>query len=464
MSGNNRSGRYAGGALTELSSEGQLLREVDEAFASLHERYLGADSGFHASYRIELDDLGLSWAVELDETRCTVTVSPERDPDVVIGTDAATWLELREGELSGLDAFRSRRLWARGNLDLAVAFEGFFQRPNGRPPLLRIHEVRAGKARISTLTAGDAIETVILIHGLGSNKTSFYETVSALTPEHTVHAIDLPGFGSSSKPLRAPYDAAWFARSVTRFMDAMEIKRAHLVRVVGKAIEKRSLVQENRSLRAQLAAEKRRSLIGQSLSWRRHFVPLVKLLRPEFAAIPHSFGGALVRQQFWSMFSRPERIHPSAADVAVEEFLRTYRSVNTRVAFSAAARNIYLEEPNGPRGFYTRLRELEPPAMFVWGDEDPLVPRAFSGYVADALPDARQVVLDQCGHVPQVEHPVDANALVHDFIGHAQASARERAAKRLGRAARRLHGRINGGAVTGSGRNGKNPEITADAA
>jgi two-component system response regulator HydG len=48
------------------------------------------------------------------------------------------------------------------------------------------------------------------------------------------------------------------------------IKRAHLVRVIGKALEKRSLVQENRSLRAQLAAkEQRRSLIGQSLPWRR---------------------------------------------------------------------------------------------------------------------------------------------------------------------------------------------------
>ena len=89
--------------------------------------------------------------------------------------------------------------------------------------------MQAGKARISTLTAGDGVETVILIHGLGSNKTSFYETVSALTPQHTVHAIDLPGFGSSSKPLRAPYDAAWFARAVTRFMDAMGIERAHLV-------------------------------------------------------------------------------------------------------------------------------------------------------------------------------------------------------------------------------------------
>ena len=133
------------------------------------------------------------------------------------------------------------------------------------------------------------------------------------------------------------------------------------------------------------------------------------------------------------MFSRPERIHPSAADVAVEEFLRNYRSVNARVAFHAAARHIYLEEPKGPNGFCTRLGELEPPAMFVWGDEDPLVPLAFSRYVARGPSRTRrQVVLEQCGHVPQVEHPVDANALVHDFIGHAQASAaraRRRAAR-----------------------------------
>jgi pimeloyl-ACP methyl ester carboxylesterase len=441
--GNSRSGRYSQPALTQAPLEQHRLQAVEDAFASLPERYLGAQSGFRASYRIELDDLGLSWAVELDDGRCQVTVSPKRDPDVVIGTDAATWLELREGMLSGLDAFRSRRLWARGNLDLAVAFEGFFKLPNGRPPLLRIHEVSAGKARISTLTAGDGIETVILIHGLGSNKTSFFETVSALTPEYTVHAIDLPGFGSSSKPLRAPYDAAWFARAVCRFMRAQGIRRAHLV---GNSLGGRVAIEVGLQSPALVQSL---SLLCPSLAWRkrRHFVPLVRVLRPELAAVPHTFGDALVRQYFWSMFSRPERIHPTAADVAVEEFLRTYRSVNARIAFHAAARHIYLEEPEGPKGFWTRLRELEPPAMFLWGDEDPLVPLAFSRYVRDALPEARQVVLDQCGHVPQVEHPVDANALVHDFIGDARASATERAAKRVGRAARRIQTRINGGGL-----------------
>jgi pimeloyl-ACP methyl ester carboxylesterase len=436
--------------LTGVSLEGQRLREVEDAFASLPERYLGAPPGFRASYRIELGDLGLGWAVELDEKRCEVTVSPSCDPDVLIGTDAATWLELREGKLSGLDAFRTRRLWARGNLDLAVAFEGHFKLPNGRPPLLRIHEVKAGKARISSLTAGDGAETVILIHGLGSNKTSFFETVSALAPDHTVHAIDLPGFGSSSKPLRAPYDARWFARALLRFLDAEGIDRAHLV---GNSLGGRVAIEVGLE-----APERVRtlSLLCPSMAWRRrrHLVPLVRLLRPEFAAIPHTFGDGLVRQHFWSMFSRPERIHPSAADVAAEEFLRTYRSVNARVAFHSAARHIYLEEPTGPNGFWTRLAELRPPAMFVWGDEDPLVPLAFARYVRDVLPEARQVVLEQCGHVPQVEHPIDANALVHDFIARSQGSAAERAAARLSRAARRVAVRING----------SDPEVAADAA
>jgi pimeloyl-ACP methyl ester carboxylesterase len=460
MTGNNRSGRYAGGAVTQAPLEDQRLGAVEDAFATLPERYLGADPGFRASYRFELDDLGLSWAVELSDAGCEVGVSPKSDPDAVIGTDAATWLELREGQLSGLDAFRSRRLWARGNLDLAVAFEGFFRRPNGRPPLMRIHEVRAGKARISTLTSGDGIENVILIHGLGSNKTSFYETVSALTPHFSVRAIDLPGFGSSSKPLRAPYDAAWFARAVCRFMDAQGIEQAHLV---GNSLGGRVAIEVGLQTPDRVRSL---SLLCPSMAWRkyRHFVPIVKLLRPELAAIPHSFGDVLVRRQFWSMFSRPERIHPSAADVAVEEFLRTYRSANTRIAFHSAARNIYLEDATGPNGFYTRLSGLEPPAMFVWGDEDPLVPLAFSRWVGEALPDARQVVLDQCGHVPQVEHPADANALVHDFITHAQAPAAERAAKRLGRAARRLQGRINGnGHLNGNGAHpDKGSELSAE--
>ncbi|MCC6750792.1 MAG: sigma-54-dependent Fis family transcriptional regulator [Deltaproteobacteria bacterium] len=47
------------------------------------------------------------------------------------------------------------------------------------------------------------------------------------------------------------------------------LKRAQLVGVVKRALEKQSLVVENRTLRAQLEATRRRTPVGASLSWRR---------------------------------------------------------------------------------------------------------------------------------------------------------------------------------------------------
>jgi two-component system response regulator HydG len=47
------------------------------------------------------------------------------------------------------------------------------------------------------------------------------------------------------------------------------VKRATVVRAVTKALEKRNLVRENRTLRAQLEAAQHKSIVGQSLPWRR---------------------------------------------------------------------------------------------------------------------------------------------------------------------------------------------------
>jgi pimeloyl-ACP methyl ester carboxylesterase len=379
------------------------------------DRYLGAGEGFDATYQIRLGDVGRVWEVNLGPERCCVLTSPRHEPDVVIGSDASTWLALREGRLSGLDAFAQRRLYARGDLDLALGFEGLFRLPGDRPPLVQVRDVEVKDAKISTLTAGTGREHVLLLHGLGSNKTSFFESVSALSSDHTVHAVDMPGFGSSSKPARGSYNAAYFARAMLRFLDAMAIDRVHLV---GNSLGGRV------ALEIALSAPSRvRSVtaLAPALAFRRkrEFVPLVKLLRPELAAIPHLLRQRQVREHFWSLFARPERLDPAVADIACDEFCRTYRSRSARIAFYAAARNIYLDAPNGPNGFWTRLPELEPPALFVWGDSDTLVPARFSRHVSTVLPWARQVILEECGHVPQVELPERTNNLIRETIAEA---------------------------------------------
>ena len=102
----------------------------------------------------------------------------------------------------------------------------------------------------------------------------------------------------------------------------------------------------------------------------------------------------------------------------VDEFLRAYLTPAGRAAFYAAARHIYLDEPHGKAGFWTRLRGLKPPALFVWGRRDTLVPISFERHVAEALPQARHLELD-CGHVPQIERPRQTHAAIGEFFAPA---------------------------------------------
>ena len=393
-------------------SHARRLALVEDAFRTLGDRYLGAEPGFDATYQVRLGDVGRTW-----EVRCTTDGArvrkgvTSRTPDVVIGTDAHTWLRLRRGDLSGIEAYSQRLLYVRGDLDLAVGFEGMWRLPNGRPPLLQVHNVHLPGRRISTLTMGEGPD-VLLLHGLGGTKSSFFDTAAALSSTYRVHAIDLPGFGGSSKPATAPYNARWFAETVVAVMDALEIDRAH---VVGNSMGGRVAIEVG--LRAPDRVRGLALLCPAVAFVRRGYHPIVRLARPEFGLLPHRFGRATVAKQFWSMFHDPDSVDPAVADVAVDEFQRIYSSAGARFAFLCSARNIYLDKPYGKDGFYPRLSELAPPALFVWGSHDPLIPPAFKRHVAEWLPSAEQIVLHGCGHVPQVERPEQTNGLLQRFLG-----------------------------------------------
>src|SRR6188472_1393563 len=407
-------------------SHAERLTRVEDAFRTLPERYLGAPAGFDATYHVRLGDVGHTW-----EVRCTSRVArvrrgvTRRAPDVVIGTDAATWLALREGELSGAQAFWQRALYARGNLDLAVGFEGLFRLPNGRAPSLRVQDVRLPGRRVSTLTMGEGPD-VVCIHGLGATKASFFDTAAALTRAgYRVHALDLPGFGGSSKPIAGPYSARWFADTAIEVMDALDVGRAHLV---GNSMGGRVAIEMGLRAPERVAGL---ALLAPAVAFiKRDWHPIVRLMRPELGLLPHNLGRSRVARQFWSLFADPDQVDPSMADIVVDEFQRIYSSAGARLAFLTAARNIYLERPFGRGGFYPRLAELEAPALFVWGACDRIIPPGFGRHVTHWLPDAEQIVLEDCGHVPQVERSEQTIGLLRRFFERIDALRSRRAPAR----------------------------------
>ena len=81
------------------------------------------------------------------------------------------------------------------------------QRGDGR---LCLRTVETPHGPIATAQAGTG-PPLLALHGLGGTKASFLPTLALMSGSHRVIAADLPGFGDSVKPLRAPYDAAYFA-------------------------------------------------------------------------------------------------------------------------------------------------------------------------------------------------------------------------------------------------------------
>lgn len=374
-------------------------------------------------------DLGQTWELRSDDRAIHVRRGPSReDPHVVLAADSAWLTSLLRGDVAGIELIVDGRMTVRGSLDTAVSLEAMVRPPEAVLPAMETRHARVGKQRVAVLSSGTGPD-VVCIHGLGASRTSFLELGHRLAGDYRVHLVDLPGFGASSTPVRAAYDAPWFAEHVLGVLDELRLDRAHLV---GNSMGGRVAIE------AALQAPERVTSLGllaPAVAFvRRGFHPLVRLARPELGVLPHGIRRDIVEKQLVSFFAEPDAIDPALADAIVEEFKERQRSPAARAALYSAARRIYLEPPFGKNGFYPRLAQLQVPALFVWGSHDRLVPAAFARYVREWLPDAQQIVLEGCGHVPQVEHPELTTELLHGFFDHANA-ARPMRRRRLRRVA-----------------------------
>ncbi|MGW1680984.1 acetoin dehydrogenase dihydrolipoyllysine-residue acetyltransferase subunit [Saccharopolyspora sp. NPDC002376] len=89
-------------------------------------------------------------------------------------------------------------------------------------------EVEVDGRTLSYSTLGDGPEVVVLVHGFGGDKNSWLFVQEPLSEGRTVHALDLPGHGSSTKDVGdGSLDA--LANAVIGFLDALDVERAHLV-------------------------------------------------------------------------------------------------------------------------------------------------------------------------------------------------------------------------------------------
>jgi pimeloyl-ACP methyl ester carboxylesterase len=73
--------------------------------------------------------------------------------------------------------------------------------------------------------------------------------------------------------------------------------------------------------------------------------------------------------------------------------------------------------PIPEKGLAKRLHRVDVPTLILWGKQDGLVPVEYAEEFGRRIKGSRVEVLDECGHIPQLEQPERTWALVSEFLG-----------------------------------------------
>ncbi len=235
---------------------------------------------------------------------------------------------------------------------------------------------------------------VIFIHGLGADATSWATNIGAFSEKYHVYALDQIGFGYSDKPL-IEYKIETFVEFLGAFMQALNIPKATLV---GNSLG--GWISVEFAARHPEMVEKLVLVDAAGLSPEGGVLRLPVNLNPASLAETRKVLEIIVYNKQWV-----------TEELVRRSFERRMKSGDgytiQRVLAGIFAGGQYEDQ---------RVGSIHAPTLVLWGRDDALTPLTLGGRYQKAIPGATLLVLDQCGHIPQVEKPAEFNSEVLKFL------------------------------------------------
>lgn len=248
---------------------------------------------------------------------------------------------------------------------------------------------------------------VLLIQGLGADRTAGLLQRLALAPRWRTIGFDNRGVGRSDKP-QGRYHLDVMADDAARVLDACGLESAHVIgHSMGGVIAQLLALQHPGRVRSLVLS----ASACHHHMWRRE-------LLAEWASIALEQGMREVsrRSMRWLVGPRSLRRYWPALGVLGP------LAINVPAhAFAAQARAI-LDADDSLRD---RLVEVRVPTLVVSGSQDILTPTADGEELADHIPGADLTIISGAAHGFPVEHAVAFNALLGEFLGRVTADPGE---------------------------------------
>lgn len=256
--------------------------------------------------------------------------------------------------------------------------------PNANVNNLRIHYERGGRGPL-----------LVLLHGVGSNASSWQHQLQGLAGEYDIVAWDMRGYGSSSDP-EGPYSMADVAADLAGLLDHLGFEKSHVgglsmggviaqefYRYYPQRVRSLILADTNAGQRA-LDEEERQRRLEQRLSG---------------AAEP----AGLARQRTPLLLSPDAPPHVVAE---VESIMAEVHPEGYRLAASAFSET---DERD-------LLPKIEAPTLILWGECDTICTRQDIDVLAENIKGAQFEVIPRAGHLSNQENPEAFNDALRRFL------------------------------------------------
>ncbi|HLF50920.1 alpha/beta hydrolase [Flavobacterium sp.] len=242
---------------------------------------------------------------------------------------------------------------------------------------------------------------VTFVHGAGGSSSIWFRQIRDFQKHYNVLLLDLRGHGNSNqqikKAFKQKYTFSALANDILEVLDYLKIEKSHFVGISLGTILIRQL--------AEMHPKRVQSMIlgGAILKMNFRSQILMKLGNMFKYVLPY-----LVLYKFFAFVIMPNKNHKQSRLLFINEAKKLYQKEFIRWFKLTAEINPILK--------WFRQVELNIPTLYVMGEEDYMFLPSVRKVVEKHYKSSQLFVIEQCGHVVNVEQPNTFNQAVISFI------------------------------------------------
>ena len=252
-------------------------------------------------------------------------------------------------------------------------------------------------------------QPVLLLHGFGGNTYSWRFQMEILSESNRVIGLDLRGFGKSPKPDDNRYTFRDHVEMVKQFIYEMSL--SHIVLVghsYGGSIAL-GLILDFKEDHPEIVDK---LVIIAGAAYPQHLPSLARIMRTSGIGnltLKSLSEKKIVKWILKQMYHKRAMISQST----VSAYATPLKEDHAKKILMVTAENMI---PQNPETYVKKYRNIDIPALLIWGENDSIVPLGYGRRLAKSMKNAHLKVIQECGHIPQEEKPVDVNQFMVEFI------------------------------------------------